>query len=324
MKKILFINIFLIFIIISLIEGSLRLLVNITPQGLSDGVINYLDTPKFNNPGVAGKRVFGKAVFTDNNGFRISKNQKIKKGVIDNVYFVGGSVTFGNGVKQSDTFTGILNNKIKNLNIINAGVIGSNLKNNLEIIKKKIKTNNTKYIFVNFSLDDIVNSENSLENNKINQKDIIAKFKNNYILRYINGFIRSKSVTYVLVKGLLFNASQRYYLHALNTYKEKENLNSFEKIMELYQVRNIYLNNKIIFLIIPYSFQIKDNNCQNKDLAERIIEKSIIKKNIKLIKFKEIFCDDINKKNIFLKFDPSHLSNYGHKLVAKTLREELR
>ena len=26
----------------------------------------------------------------------------------------------------------------------------------------------------------------------------------------------------------------------------------------------------------------------------------------------------------FLKFDPSHLSNYGHKLVAKILREELR
>ena len=324
MKKILFINIFLIFIIISLIEGSLRLLVNITPQGSSDGVINYLDTPKFNNPGISGKKLFGKAVFTDNNGFRISKNQKIKKGIIDNVYFVGGSVTFGNGVKQSDTFTGILNNKIKNLNIINAGVVGSNLKNNLEIIEKKIKTNNTKYIFVNFSLDDIGNSENSMENNKINQKDIIAKFKNNYILRYINDFIRSKSVTYVLVKGLLFNASQRYYLHALNTYKEKENLNSFEKIMGLYQVRNIYLNNKIIFLIIPYSFQIKDNNCQNKDLAERIIEKSIIKKNIKLIKFKEIFCDDKNKKNIFLKFDPSHLSNYGHKLVAKILREELR
>ena len=60
-----------------------------------------------------------------------------------NIYFIGGSVTFGSGVEQKNTFSGILNKKFENYNIINSSVIGSNLINNLKILnqieKKKFR-----------------------------------------------------------------------------------------------------------------------------------------------------------------------------------------
>ena len=32
---------------------------------------------------------------------------------------------------------------------------------------------------------------------------------------------------------------------------------------------------------------------------------------------------DKNKESIFLKYDPSHLSKYGHQVVANTLKDKI-
>ena len=105
------INIFIILIIVLFIEGSLRIFLNITPQGLSDGILDLANTPNFNYPNIKNKKVFGKSVFTDESGFRIREKpiKKLDNIKLKNIYFVGGSVTFGSGVAQSNTFSGILN-----------------------------------------------------------------------------------------------------------------------------------------------------------------------------------------------------------------------
>ena len=67
----------------------------------------------------------------------------------------------------------------------------------------------------------------------------------------------------------------------------------------------------------------KRKNCFKKDEAEKYIENMFEKQKIQLIKFKEVFCKDKYKGKIFLKYDPSHLSKYGHRLVAKVLNNKL-
>ena len=327
MKKVLFIN-FLVFItILFLIEFFIRVSFDITPQGLSKGIIDISKNPKFNFPNISSKKVFGKKVYTDENGFRISNNLIKKDDRLENIFFVGGSVTFGSGVTQSNTFSGILEKELSKHKIFNASVIGSNIENNLQIIDKKINSKNLKYIFVNFSLDDIENLNNLKKNNTLNSKknknsSFIERMKKNKFLIYINNFIRSKSVTYVFMKGIFLNSNERYYQYALNSYNES-NINALSLIMKKYSKKNKKLNNKIIFLMIPYSFQIKDENCNKNDLAETTIENEIINSDLKLIKFKEKFCNDDKKNQIFLKYDPSHLSEYGHTLVAKILKNEI-
>ena len=331
MKKIFIINIIIVLTIIIFIEGILRIFSSITPQGISKGIINTSNNPVFNFANINQGKVFGVNVFTDKNGFRISEkiraeSQKNQK----KIYFVGGSVTFGSGVNQSKTFSGVLNDEIKYLEIVNASVIGSNLKNNLDIIKKKIDVNNLERVFVNFSMDDlveirqIVNNEETKESlSDKEENNFISNLKKNKILMFINNFVRSKSVTYVWLKGYFLNSSKRYYLQALNSFQNKNKVKSLDLLLTDFSEHNILLQNKITFLIIPYNYQIRNENCAQIDYAENIISDKLTKYKFNVINFKDIFCSDSKKEKIFLKYDPSHLSEYGHMIVAKTLVREI-
>ncbi len=324
MKKLILINILVVALIILTGEMLLRVFSNITVHGLDKGIINYEDKLIFNYPNINNKKAFGKKVYTDSNGFRIPKKIKHEKKNKKDIYFVGGSVTFGKGVKQEDTFSGILNKEIKDYNIVNAGVVGSNLENNIEIIKTKINKKNLKSIFINYSLDDLANIDEIIkfEDNGANKKDTLyKKLKNNKFTVYFNKLIRTQSTIYIMLKGYIFDTEKVFYKQSLNYYKNDNNLKILKKLIG--NLSKIDPNNKIVFIMIPYSHQINIENCTQDDLAEKEIVKTIANNNIRLIRFKEFFCKDKNREKIFFKYDPAHLSNYGHKLVAKILKQKI-
>ena len=155
MKKIIFYNIIIISLLILSLEILFRLFLNISPQGVSPGIINTERSGLvFNYSNIKKGKVFGSKVFTDKNGFRVSKNYTNNE-KDENIFFIGGSVTFGNGIDQSKTFTGILNEKFEKINIYNAGVIGSDIKNNYLILKVLLKQyhNRDTKMFLYISLD---------------------------------------------------------------------------------------------------------------------------------------------------------------------------
>jgi len=174
-------------------------------------------------------------------------------------------------------------------------------------------------------LDDIVNSDNVI-NNQIKKgndgDDFTSKLKRSKFLISINDLIKTKSVSYVWIKGAILDSEKRYYLSALKSYKDESNINFFKKNLDLIKMFNKNYD-KINFIIIPYSFQITDENCQKKDLSEKIIKKYLNDKQFQYKNFKSIFCRDPKKNKIFLKYDPSHLSKYGHKVIAKNLIKEI-
>ena len=184
MKKIILINSAIVISVIILLEISVKILFDVQVQGVSSNIINEDSVyPRFNNKNISNGKVFGKEVFTNNDGYRTNKflNKKNKNNIPE-VYFIGGSVTFGMGVDQKDSFSGILNHDNSSLSIFNSSTIGSNLENNYYILKNKIKKNNLKNVFINFSLDDIrstdlINFENTkhLEKNKGTLKIAIDK-----------------------------------------------------------------------------------------------------------------------------------------------------
>ncbi len=324
MKKLIMINLLVVALIILAGEMLLRVFSNMTVHGLDNGIINYEDKLIFNYPNISNKKAFGKKVYTDSNGFRIQKKTDQKKKDKNNIYFVGGSVTFGKGVKQENTFTGILNKEFEDYNIINAGVVGSNLENNIEVIKTKVNKKNLNKIFINYSLDDLASIDTIIEfeDNNANKKNTLyEKLKNNKFAIYLNKLIRTKSTIYIMLKGYIFDTEKVFYQQALNFYKVDNNLKMLKKLIET--LSKLDPNNKIVFIMIPYSHQVNNENCNRDDLAEKEIVKTITSNNIRLIRFKEFFCKDENREKIFFKYDPAHLSNYGHKLVAKILKKRI-
>ena len=324
MKKIFIINIITVIVLLLTIEGILRMFGNLTPLGLSEGVINNKSyEPNFNNKNVRNLKVFGKKVYTDSEGFRISGKKTNYQDRNKIIYFVGGSVTFGSGVIYEDTFVGILNSKSNNVFHINSGVIGSNIKNNYFILKNKIIDKNFEKIYVNFSLDDLIMTSliNDEKADRRNNLTILEKLKKIELFVWLNNFLRSKSVTYVYIKGFALNVPKSYYLQTIRYYKLKKNVEFMKEYLDKIEKINSKNDNKIIFLLIPYSHQINNENCLIDDFAENIIKNELNSRNLKYINFKTIFCKNESKKKIFFTNDPSHLSPYGNDVVARHLSD---
>ena len=80
------------------------------------------------------------------------KRKKIKN---EKVFFLGDSQTFGVGSDWENTFVGILENEFKNFNFYNLGVPSYSPTVYNHILKKFIKKNKIKKIFVLIDLTDV-------------------------------------------------------------------------------------------------------------------------------------------------------------------------
>tara|TARA_B100001063_G_scaffold244939_1_gene279150 strand:+ start:1307 stop:2278 length:972 start_codon:yes stop_codon:yes gene_type:complete len=320
MKKILFINLLGIIVLFLALEMVLRFVFSYNVQGVSDNLINTKLDFRFNNPKLVNGKAFGETIYTDKNGFRIDSTKNSKK--IDfnerqNILFVGGSVTFGAGIKAENTFVEKLNLNSK-YNVKNASVFGSNLENNLKIIKKFYKKNETKKIFINFSLDDI--TSDMVDFDIESQHSVIHKIKINSIISKIKNFLRSRSVIFTFAKGIILDPQLNFYLYDLNLYNNKELLMrqkiTLQKLKKLINDKNI-----IYFYSLPYAAQVRKENCFKKDIGEIIIEKNLKANNFNYISFKKDFCLNKKPKNLFLRNDPAHLSKEGHNFTFNLLKE---
>ena len=114
MKKTFFINIIVIFLIIFSLEVMMNIFKFSGLMGIQKGLIFKEGNTHYFKPNSEGV-IFNEVIYTDNNGYRIpSKNYKYlgKK----NIFILGDSVTFGNGVKENETFIGLLRKKYKEIN----------------------------------------------------------------------------------------------------------------------------------------------------------------------------------------------------------------
>ncbi len=319
MKKIIFFNLAFIILLIIFSEIMLRSIFNINVQGISKNLINTNLDYTFNNINLKNAKAFGSDIFTDENGFRVSRDSKLRSSN-ENILFIGGSVTFGPAVSAEETFVGLLNTYSK-IEIKNASAFGSDLDNHYKILRN-LDLLNTKKIFISFSLDDINDSDIFLREDIITEKTFKDKLKSNYLVSKIAHYLRSNSAIYVLAKNIIFDNKNRYYLNDLSLYTNKKLIDKMNKDLKLIS-KEFSKNNEIYFFLIPYSPQVSLNNCKKKDIAENIILESLKKYKFNTIYLKEDFCSEEKNKNFFLKFDHAHLSSKGHKFVFDKLKQYL-
>jgi hypothetical protein len=154
MKKIIYINFLVTLLLLIFTEFFLRYVLNYNVQGISKNILNIDEQFTFNNKNLTTGQVFGANVYTDMNGFRVPK-KSVKKNN-EKIFFIGGRVTFGNGVSAEDTFVEKLNQGT-DFSVINASVVGSTLENNYKIFSKFYEKNKTKKLFISLAVDDIRN-----------------------------------------------------------------------------------------------------------------------------------------------------------------------
>ena len=325
MKKIIFINFFTILIIILSLEIIIRFLNIVGLQGYEKEAFYFENGIIFSKPNNTFK-VFGKKSKTDKNGFRIPLNNFSYKNEKKSILILGDSVTFGVGVKEKNTFIGILRNNLQDNNLYNTAIFGHNIESYSYILKKNHKKfkNEINEVVIFLCLNDLVPYQGAVfkkeEKNEINnfQKNIV---KNTFAVK-LNVFLRERSSLFVLLKGFLTNPIERHYNYMKVLYDNKKNLIGFEKFVNEIDGFMNKNNLKYRYVLLPYAHQVR-NNCKKNLLKPQEIIKDILnKKNLNLIDYTSEFCKTANNNDLFLKYDPVHLSNYGHRFVSDLLIQD--
>ena len=267
--------------------------------------------------------VFGKKVFLDKYGYRVPNKKFVYKNKPRKIIFIGDSVLFGPGVNEEETFVGKLRYANNDTLFVNAGIIGDDISEILTNVKNNYKLFTGADFFVFLSLDDII--DNAENNNSNEEEDInfVQKLKKNYFINKINALLRTKSYTYLWIKGMATKPSERYFFESFNYYNKEKKMNFFiNKINEINNIKNLK-KIEMTFIILPYEYQTR-NQCEEKFLLpQKKIIKILKEKKITFIDLTKKFCGYLNPKKLYLNFDPAHLSIKGHNLVFESINKEI-
>ena len=317
--KIIFINIFAIFIILFALEFISRTLGLSNLMGTDFKLVRYeKNNMHYLVPNSQGL-VFNSKTFIDKYGYRIPNPDYVYKKK-RKIFIIGDSVAFGNGVKEENTFSGLMRLNLNDYEIYNSSVFGYQISH----FKKRINEINefdpiSKIIYV-FTLNDVLGSSNVTTPNtkKISESnydfiDRIKKIINIDFVYQINSFLRSKSYFYMYLKGVILDPQENWFKNVNNFYKNNE-IKNLEEFVVLLKNKAKILNAELHIIVLPYEFQTR--NCKEDDLVpQKKIRNLMEKSNTKFYDFTDDFCKSKNPKKLFYKYDPMHLSLIGHKFV---------
>ncbi len=223
--------------------------------------------------------VFDKKIFTDSNGYRVpSKNYEYKNK--KKIFIIGDSVALGVGVKEQETFVGLMRQSLENYEIYNSSVMGYQIYH----LKKAIPNIDNFFpvdkIIYFFTLNDIW-SHPTVSNNQPNNQaasegtnnkiQIIKKYFNPNLIYKINVFLRNKSYFYMFLKGVILDPSKNWFKNVHNFYSHY-NGNELNEYLILLKNKANKLQAELYVVILPYEYQTR--NCsENNLMPQKMLKK---------------------------------------------------
>ena len=319
MKKVFIINLGVVFFILISFELVANFFKLSHLRGIEKGLIDTNHPIHKMIPGSSGVH-FGKRIFIDKYGFRSPQENYVYDNSNDSVFIIGDSVTFGNGVEEDKTFVGRLRKEFKNINFYNTAVPGYNLKHFKYNLKEIDNFNNIRQIIYFITFNDVYGEKSIIQ---LNKKESIKKnfFFLKMISNKINAFLRNKSYLYMLVLGIVTDPSKRYFKTILNFY-QNQNLDTFKDYLLVLKNKALKNDIELKIILLPYEYQTR--MCIEKNfIPQEKIATIISSLNIDFFDYTKEFCKIKKPKNLFLKFDPMHLSPQGHNLVFNLIRNKI-
>lgn len=336
-----FVSIGISILILLFIEITVRLLFpnikcwHTKKEYLADNIFNSSYSFKKNIKGI----ICEKAFFSDEFGFRTSHSLKLAKEKKSAILLLGDSVPFGIGVEADNTSPFLLEKRLKNYRIINASIPGYWIEDYLNVFEHLLDKVQFEVVIICISLNDFDNISQSYIKEYLSEQSKSETVLSNPLKRFLininnqffdfNHFLMQFSKFYLLLRNIIFDTSKTYFLADRTYYqdsKSKKTINFWlSKINETAKKNN----KKILFFILPYEYQLRQQ-CGDKEVLkpQEIINEIALENSLPIIDLAPILMKIINDTNIkstdlFLTFDPQHLSEKGHFIISEILLSEL-
>lgn len=316
---------FMIIVVLLLGEAFCRLFtrINFLDNSRDLFTVDRYGRPFGNTPNFSGIS-FGETFHTDAEGFRADPEFK-SQAPADSpaILLVGDSVTFGTGVKDSETFAEHLRHYMSDRRVYNAGVVGydtfdyKSLTETLVKQKPEIKT-----VLVFYCLNDI--SDASAQQIKHQTTTGVPQERGSAtLIQNINDFLRSRSKLYLAVKNMLQDTQLLYFQGDLASYQKDENVTfGLQQLVELKKTLDASGIRLKVFML-PYEAQLRANAGEGAMLPQQKIGDFLRANKVDFYDTAADFKNTGWPNRLFLFGDPMHLSREGHKVAADTVCNNL-
>ena len=341
--------IFFIWLIISVsfilfcMEGAVRIASNVNFLGNSE---NLFELKSYGNSNGNAKNIravsFGAEVFTDKYGFRIGEEHLTiePSEYKETILVLGDSVGFGVGVEFAETFVGLLSAEHPSLLVHNSSVNGYGADDYKNFSQEFLSSYNDRInsAFLIYCLNDLhaisatninaaisTNKDTTISTDFTPKEDLITKLKGIRIINYLNSLLRSHSKLYLLIKGIVSDPQARYWKNDLAHFKTLSDSKSFGGLEPLSYVNDMFKKKHISLkiIIMPFEYQVRVDNVDT-NLPQKILKNYFERQNINYIDALPSFRNaNVKSSELFLSYDPMHLSKQGHKLLQSIISKNL-
>lgn len=258
-------------------------------------------------------------VVTNSFGLRnIEETKLIKDAGTIRILAVGDSFTLGPYVNNQDTYPAKLEKYLRKegvkVEVLNAGVSGYTLKDELEYLEEKGLALKPDLIILGVyenDLNDYASIRRDIFSRKVN-KEKVKKYsflldlaKRSSFLNFLEKIARTRVIQINV---------ENFNREVANNSSEllEEYIQDLDKYLDLITRNNV----KTIFLFFPNFNQVKQ---ENNSSLEKIREK--IKNKYPVVDLLPIFKKESNPESLYLVPFNGHLSSYGNEVVARTTAE---
>ena len=293
-------------------------------------------------------------VFTDDNGYRYSK--KVREHKLENIVFLGDSFTYGYGVDYEYSFTGIIENKLKNYEIYNLAVPGYGIQKYYYQLNEFLKFNQASKIFLVLDMTDISDAAfrwrkiDELKTPVIKSKRVIKnisdwkKFKNSnfkgtrliiYNLRNFTRYLKLQVISKKMnTKDLALSSEIANFTYKKLDSNSRINESNFPNALKIIEdnfqnISNLAKKNKSdLYLVVfpwPETLIYGQSEFNWEKFANSLCSENRCKELINFFDdFENIKENNQNWKNLIYIDDDVHFKKFGNEIVASKILKKLK
>jgi lysophospholipase L1-like esterase len=267
---------------------------------------------------------FGVPIQIDANGCRADeeRNGNPLDSAAPRWIILGDSVAFGPGVTFRETFAARLQAALPDLNVINTGVVGMDLRGYPRVLREWLdRGKSPRRVTLVYCLNDVIDVDPSRAAGDGELPfDLLHPENRHWAVEAAVGFLRSRSKLFLLAKGTLSDPGRRYF--AWDLWRYEQNGDQLDAAFgPLAELRDACSAAGVEFevVVMPYEYQLRVNS-PDVWLPQQRLKQYLEREAIAFVDAADWFRDG-SPASYFLFGDPMHFSPKGHSVVANRMRE---
>ena len=329
-----------VFLSLFIVEISLRLL---DPPIAGQGMAQIYQPSSFFGwdliPGESGNGLNGNSIHINSAGFRDEEYSIEKQAGIHCIMVIGDSFTFGSGVNVEDTYCEQLERLLHNTNspheVINCGVVGYNMWQYFEVLKRKVLPYQPDLVILGVFFDDIGASRTPYEDPNEWKGSIPYKKRTPSLMNYFYTMNLLKNFNYQFetrIRYLINGGYQQYIEKRKGRFKSTLDKTVIDKMEE--QKRSEFIEalqkfvstaktsgSEVLIVMIPDAAQLFDPQMQG---INHFVKQTCEMIGVHFIDTTPRFEKESDPTSLYLFPVDPHTSPKGHRIIAEAIADHIK